>query len=256
MDFSWAASIPKTSAPFLVPMKRFSNVRVAEVDDYIWLQGEPVSQKERLDVEECLRRISGALRFDRRRDGQLVPSGMTLPSSRLPQLTEGGWAFLTDWITFGLPESALPGTVDNLAEIEIVRRNSSYANQTQQPTILVCRIQEFVAWADNASAHRVGRLSFACNHQGVVIVRGKPLPLLPGKTFVDYEQVAIETGCSWWPVFSIDTLKGILRLGDSQLLLCQPGEKFQSIELNDFVAATRAGIRATGKKFENLQKVP
>ena len=255
MEFSWAVSIPKTSAPFLVPMKRFSNVRVAEVDERIWLQGEPSSQKERLEVEACLQQISGATRFDRLVDGQLVPSGNTLPSSRLPELSGDDWVLLNDWITFRLPDASLPGMIDDHAKIEIVRRDSSLANQTQQPTILLCHIKELVAWANRASEHRIGRLAFACSTQGVVVVRGTPLPSLRGKTLVDYEGVAVEAGHSWWPAVSIATLKEILCVNDSQLLLCQAGKEFQAIELGDFVTATREGVRATGEKFKNSQKV-
>jgi len=255
MEFSWATSIPKTSAPFLVPLKRFSNVRVTEIDDRIWLQGEPVSQNERQDVDVCLQQISGAIRFDRFADDQLVPSGNTLPSSRLPQLPEDAWVSLTDWITFRLPQASLAGATSDFAKIKIVRQSSPHANQTQQPSILLCGIEEFVTWANRASDHRIKRLSFACNSEGTVIVRGTPLPSLRGRTFIDHDKIAIETGHSWSPAVSINTLKQILHGDDSQLLLCLSGKEFRAIDLHDFVAATRAGIRVTAKKFGTAQGV-
>ena len=254
MTFAWATSIPKTSAPSLVLLKPFAGVRVAEVDGQIWITGETSSETEKIKIDGRLKQISGAVRFDRLPDDQLVESGSTLPSTRLPDLSEMEWTQLSGWITFKLPLASLVGSIDSSATIEIVRRSSPHANETLEPSLLICQIEAFVVWADQASEHRIRRLSFACNSSGTVIVRGTPLPSIRGKTFVTHDQIAIEAGHSWSPAVSLDTLKQILGLDGSKLLLCQTGKSIQTIDQHDFVAATRAGIRTTGNQFQISQQ--
>jgi len=254
MAFPWATSIPKTSAPFLVPLMHFAGVYVMETNDRIWIQGEAASEKEKLKVDACLQRISGAIRFERLPDNQLIQSGNTLPSRRLPELSLTAWILLTDWIAFQMPLASLVGKIDASVSIEIVRRSSPLANQTKEPSILICRIEALVAWADHASEHRIRRLSFACKRDGTAIVKGTPLPSVRGQSLVDHGQIAIESGYSWSPAVSIETLKQIFRVQKSQLLLCRSGKSVQAIELSDFAAATRAGIRLTGKQLENLSE--
>ena len=249
MTFPWATSIPKTSASCLVSLKHFAGVRVAEVDDQIWISGEAASQAEKIEIDACLKQISGATRFDRLADDQLIKSGSTLPTTRLPKLGETAWSPLNEWLTFQLPPASLAGTISKAATIDFVRRSSSHANESQEPSVLICHINEFVAWADQASKHRIRRLSFACNSTGTVIVRGIPLPSIHGKTFVEYDQIAVESGHSWTPTVSLNTLKKIFRVDDSQLVLCQAEQPIQTIQRDDFVAATRAGIRATGDQL-------
>ena len=254
MTFLWATRIPKTSAPSLVSLMPFIGVRVAEVDDQIWITGEATSEAEKLRINACLKQIAGAVRFDRLADDQLIESGNTLPSTRLPSLGEMDWDLLTDWITFRFPSASLVGAITDKAAIEFVRRSSPLANESLEPSILLCRIEALVAWADLASKHRIRRLSFACNPTGTVIVRGTPLPLIRGVTFVEHDQIAIESGHSWSPAVSIETLKEILKVDDSQLLLCQAGKPIQTIQQHDFVAATRAGIRLTGNQFGSTRE--
>ena len=254
MTFSWATSIPETSAPYLVSLKRFEGVRVAKVEEQIWITGQAASEAEKIEIDACLRQISGAVRFERLPDDQLIELGNALPSTRLPKLAEMDWSLLADWITFKLPLASLVGSISDSAAIEIVRRSSPHANQSKEPSLLICRIEAFVAWADQASEHRIRRLSFACNPSGNVIVRGTPLPSIRGTTFVEHDQIAIEAGHSWSPAVSLDTLKQILKVDGSQFLLCQFEKSIQAIQQDDFVAATRAGIRSTGDQFQISQE--
>ena len=250
MSSLWATSIPKTSAPYLVSLKPFAGVRVTEVDDRIWICGEATSEAEKIEIDACLKQIAGAIRFDRLNDDQLIETGKTLPSTRLPNRAELEWDLLIDWITFRFPSASLAGTIADTAIIQFVRRSSPQANDSKEPSILVCRIEALVAWADVASRHRIRRLSFACNPTGTVIVRGTPLPSIRGTTFVEHDNIAIESGLSWSPAVSLKTLKEILRADDAQLLLCQSGKSIQTIQQQSFVAATRAGIRTTGLQFD------
>lgn len=254
MAFLWATLIPKTSAPCLVSLKRFAGVRVAEVDTQIWIIGEATSQADRIEIDACLKQISGAVRFDRLPDDQLIQSGSTLPSARLPDIGELHWSLLKEWITFRLPPASLVGAISDTPAIEFVRRSSPHANESQEPSVLICHIDGFVTWADQASKHRIRRLSFACNQTGTVIVRGTPLPSIRGINFIEHDQIAVESGHSWSPAVSLETLKEILNVDESQLLLCQAGQPIQAIQRNDFVAATRAGIRATGNQFRISQQ--
>ena len=256
MTYPWATSIPKTSAPCLVSLKPFFGVRVTEVDGQIWIKGEATSEAEKLNIDACLKQISGAVRFDRLSDDQLIETGNKLPSTRLPDRSEMDWMLLTDWFTFKFPLTSLVGTVSDSAAIEIVRGSSPHANQSLEPSLLICHIKAFVAWADQASEHRIRRLSFACNPEGTVIIRGTPLPSIRGTSFIAHDQIAVESGHSWAPAVSVETLKQILRADVTKLLVCQAGKSIQTIEQTDFVAATRAGIRSTGNQFQISQQVP
>ena len=230
-------------------------MRILETADLIWLYGEASTQNQKNEVDICLQQISGAVRFDRLPDGQLIQTGHTLPSCCLPEQPDTDWVLLTDWITFDLPQASLVGLADKTTTIEIVRQPlPKSTDEMREPSILRCSIKAFAAWADGASEHRIRRLSFACNQGGDVILRGTPLPSIRGKVYIDYGEIAVEAGYSWAPAVSINTLKQILDGSDSQLLICESDEPWQAIDMDNFVAATRVGIRSTHRQHNSSQE--
>jgi len=181
-------------------MKRFCEVRVLETTDLIWLCGEATTQNQKTEIDVCLQQISGAVRFDRLPDGQLIQTGHKLPSCCLPEQPGSAWILLTDWIAFDLPQTSLVGISSETTTIEIVRQPlPKSTDEIREPSILRCSIEAFAAWADRASEHRIRRLSFACNQDAVtesqllICESNEPLQSIDRDSFVAATRAGIRS---------------------------------------------------------------
>jgi hypothetical protein len=115
--------------------------------------------------------------------------------------------------------------------------------------LLVTSLAEWREFALHAPEIRLRQLRFAVDEAGNVVVRGKPLPPLPGGQFVLRGNVAIQAGFALEPAVSADVLSRRLGLATDALALFHEDGTFSRIEAEQFVPATRSAVRETAEVF-------
>jgi len=229
----------------------FPEVQLLDDGDLLWVAIPHLNAEEFLRFEHELRCIPGAARFEVIADGQLRPSGRLLPCGFLPAPDSSHWQAISDWIDVRFPATVMAADLPAPTPIKIVRGSSRYANSSQNPVLLQCRFLDWLDWAEHASEVRLNRLSFACDDQGDVLVRGEYLPPLKGTSFVEYQNVAVPVGFLWTPQISVAVLNEALKTDlQTMTVLCENGESGR-VELDQFVAASRSAVRLTAAEVRS-----
>jgi hypothetical protein len=208
-------------------------VLVAETDNGVWLRGERLAE----DLELELRKLPGARRFSVGERGVLTPEGARIPRGMLP---DAQWQPLSEWLTPAPQPPALAGRTDRRVALRLVR-----ADHEEPATVLVTTLAEWAVYACDAPLVRLRRLRFATAADGRTAVRGDPLPPLPGPRYVERGGVAVPCGFRLMPEVDPLNLRSLLGTAADDLALFHEDGSWEWIAAADFVAATRANVRAT-----------
>ncbi len=181
----------------------------ADGDGATWVRGATALEH---DPElDRLVRASGAARFVVDPTGEVRAPGRRLPAGALPA---GPWTPLRAWLRpapGAARTTALPGGRVTLA----LRRAPG---PEVEPTALVVARDVFVRWALSAPQVRLARLEVAARaDRPAVLVRGAPLPPLPGERLVVTDGVAVPSGWTVWPALDAATLREVLGVGEGDL---------------------------------------
>jgi hypothetical protein len=246
----WALRLEKCEparlAARLGPLRLRSGVLTCvDAAGFTWVQGPA---DERLDL--VLRSVAGAERFAVGADGALRAPGRRLPPPGV-RLPRGPWRPLT---------SALTPVAGTTAEVALappgrvpltLERATAPPPGADAPGALLVRRDRFVAWALAAPQVRLDRLEVAARaDRAEVLVRGRPLPPLPGVRFVVDDGVAVPSGLCVRPGLDATTLRALLALGPGDLALLGLGAGkegpavVERVEASRFVPASRAVARA------------
>ena len=229
--FAW--SLPTTQVRALGAVRRWSGVEVLAALPLVWLRAAQLADEQ----WELVRRLPGADRYTVLDDGQLIGVGNLVPLGRLPA---GGWQPLQHWLEVELPPADEPLTLPESATLRLVRSTAE-----REATWL--RIS-FSAWMDyviTAPQVRLARWSFVADHRSAVVIRGAPLPPLPGFQFVESDGIAVPLGWSWSPSLPADVLREVFTLEPNESVLCLPDGRCERITVDDWVQATRSAARLT-----------
>jgi hypothetical protein len=227
----WAACLPRTAAATLGPLRRLAGVTVHEAREEVWLQGNGADEA----LERSLRALPGARRFAVLSDGQLLESGKRVPYGFLP---DGAWQPLAQWLAVRLDAAGLAGRLAERVPLRLVR-----SALVREANVLLTSLQAWRAYGSEAAQVRLERWSFAVNDAGSVVVRGEPLPPLPGQHFVEVEGVAVPAGWTWQPAVEAAVLRELLGLRDNDLALLHPDGTWDHVSGDNFVRASRSAIR-------------
>jgi len=232
----WAVCLPRESIAGLGRLRLIPRLSVCELGEQVWLQGEGGDEA----LETSLRGLPGATRFSVFPDRQLLAAGTRVPHGYLP---EGPWHSLAEWLGVTLEPAGLAGKIGEGVPVRLVRSSSP----CEANVLLV----SLVAWRDygvNAPQVRLERWSFAVSDAGDVIVRGLPLPPLPGQAFVEWEGVAVPAGWYWDPPVDAAVLRDVLGLASGDLALLHPDGAWDRVPADVFVRAVRSAIRLSGEE--------
>jgi hypothetical protein len=230
---AWAARVPVAEVAAAAALRLLGGVTACVVDGDLWLRGESSTDA----TEHALDRLAPAGRFAVLADGALIPSGRRLPDGHLPD--GATWKPLAELIRPRVTSAALPASPPARVSLELVRSSGE-----RPATVLVTPLVALADYADGAPAVRLERLQFAADATRAVI-RGDPLPPLPGERFTERSGIAAPCGYAWRPAIDPTSLRRLLGLSDGDLALLAPDGTWQCVPAASFVRARRSAVRLT-----------
>jgi hypothetical protein len=199
----------------------------------LWLRGEELGDE--LDLE--LRKVAGARRHTVDGEGRFTEVGHRIPAGTLPN---DGWSLLSAWLAPGPQPAALAGDVPQRVVLRVER-----AGVERPASVLMTDAEAWAAYAGRAPAARLRPLTFAACADGRVVVRGAPLPPVPGRRYAEREGVAVPCGYAWSPPVEPAVVRQVLRLGAGDLALFAEDGTYERVDAAHFTRATRAAARAS-----------
>ncbi len=234
----WAARLPIADVAAAAALRLLPGVSACFVAGELWLRGGDISEA----LERALARLAPAARFTVLGDGALVPHGRRLPDGYLP--AHAAWAPLGELLRPRIDSAALPASPVARVTIRLERSSDERA-----ATVLVTDLNTFVQYADGAPAVRLERLHFAAD-QSRAVIRGEPLPPLPGARYSEQSGIAAPCGLAWRPAIDAPSLRRVLGLADGDLALLALDGTWQHLPAAAFVRARRSAVRFTARPPE------
>ncbi len=239
MSETWICKLQRDSWLAAARLRLLPGIRAALTDEYVWLRGEQMS--DQLDLE--LRKLGGE-RFTLAADGMLTLLGQRVPIGSLEDLISspdhGSWREPADLFQPTPQPAAMPGRKPVAISLSIVRGGPERTANILSTTFLA-----WSAWAQGASNVRLRQLSFAANSEGLVVVRGSPLPPVSGELWVEEESVAVRCGFECQPCLQYRIIARVLGLEAGELAFLHESGDCEVIEGSAFVQARRSAVRLT-----------
>lgn len=226
-----AVRIPLASRSQLGPLRTLRGLEVREDGDAIWLRVTEASD----ELQIALQSLPAATAYRVLEDGQLCRVGSRVPRGFLP---EGPWQSLSRLFHVEQPHTVLPALICKRIPLQLARDA-----QPRDANILLTSFENWLAYGSTAPQIRLGRWHFAVSTNREVLVRGLPLPPIPGRQFVEEQGIAVPCGWRWSPAVDVDVLARAFSLSDRDMLLWRDDGRTEHIAADDFVRATRSAIR-------------
>jgi hypothetical protein len=233
VNHAWAICLKRTDAATLAAIRLTPGIEVAVAGDDVWIRGPAGGEA----LGKALLRLPATGRFERLSSNQLRRVDQRVPSERLP---DGGWSPLSSWLQAALPVAALPGRLPPPAALSLGR-----SGDERDPDLLLTDIEGFAVFAGQAARVRLDRLEFAAAADGRVLIRGRPLPPIPGTRFVLHGQIAVPAGFIWRPTVIPEVLARGLGLARDALALWNDDNTITRLHREQFVRVTRSAVHAT-----------
>ena len=237
MSRRWAVRLEKTEIESVKKLRLAEGAEICEAEDQIWVRGETLGES----LARLLRRHPHARRFWVLPDDQLVSPGKLVPRGYLP---EGPWVPLVGWMSVHLPQVAAAGRLRGQVPIRLVR-----SGDMREPTVLITGLAQWYAYGTSAPQVRLDRWFYAAAEDRRVVVRGSPLPPLPGSRLVEAGGIAVPAGWTWFPAVEAAVLREVFGLEDKDLALFSGDGTWERVPASQFVRATRSSIRVTAREF-------
>ncbi|MEZ6057552.1 MAG: hypothetical protein R3C01_12695 [Planctomycetaceae bacterium] len=233
MNFVWAVEIAKEHRGELGRLRLLPGVEIGETTSSYWLRGtQPIDE-----ASGMLLAIPHAKLFHLNADGTLLPWGKRLSSGRLPSTPFGP---LERMLQPTLPVAAYPRGQVARVPITLVR-----SDEERPATIVLTTLKEWLDFATTAPEVRLHVLSFATSSDGRTLVRGEPLPSLPGRRYWEHNGVAIPLGWTCSPAQAAAVLFDVVQAERDDVVLLHDDGSFETIASDHFVRASRSAVRAT-----------
>ena len=237
MNFPWAICLAPSDAAWLASLRLSRGVQVAEADELIWLRGRNGDEQ----LARALRGLPAVARYEWLGNDRLRRLGSRIPSGTLPQLH---WQALGEWLRVDLPAAAIPACEPPPVPLRIVR-----CAEERAADLLLTDLSAWSRFASEAAEVRLRRLQFAVDSGARALVRGTPLPPLPGQRFVLHRSIAVPAGFAWYPAVGADELMVRLGVSPEALVLWHEDGTLTRLHADQFVPATRSAVRATARAF-------
>jgi hypothetical protein len=240
VNFPWAICIALEDAATLAPLRQIADIEVGEDSAKVWLRGKQGDEK--LDVG--LAALPAQARYEWLSSNALRQIARRIPGDRLPALR---WQPLDAWLQVSLPVAAMAAEPPSAVPLRLIR-----SAREQEPELLLADLDDLVRFASMAARVRLECLQFAANENGKVLVRGRPLPSVPGKRFVLHEGVAVPVGFSWEPHVDPVVLARRFIVSDGALIIWNEDQTITRLHSEQFFPLSRGALRATQQALAAL----
>ncbi len=238
MNFPWAICLALEDAASLAPLRLTAGIEVGEAGRVLWLRGQAADEK----VARVLQSLPAVVRCEMLAGNRLRNLEARIPAERLPDLL---WQPLASWLRVELPVAVMPAVAPATVRLRLVRSMAERAAD-----LLLADLADWVQFARTAAQVRLERLQFAAEAGGKVLVRGQPLPALPGRRFVLHGRIAVPAGFAWAPAVSAEVLMRRFGAVEGALVVWHEDGTITRLHAEQFVPATRSAIRATAAALE------
>ncbi len=238
MNFPWVIRLMREDAFTLAPLRLVPSIEVAETPEDVWVRGTAGDEK----LSRALRALPALARFEWLPNGRLRSVESRIPSQSLPVLQ---WAAIAQWLQVHLPFPSLPGHSLERVGLSLVR-----SPDEKPASVLRTNFKAWYQFALQASEIRLRPLRFALCESGEVVIWGMPLPPISGRRFVEQEGIAVPAGFSWQPAVHPRVLRQVFQAGEDSLVIWDDNNSFIHLHSEQFVPASRSGVRATAEAFK------
>jgi len=235
VNLPWVICLARPDMGSLAPLRLLAGAEVAETGQMIWLRGRPAD--ESLAAKLAALPVSG--RYELLPPNQLRQSGQRVPCGYLPEVN---WQPLNRWLRVESPAPALPGNIPSAISLHLVR-----STQEHTPELLLTSLETFKQHVRTTAQVRLARLQFAADGHGNLLVRGTPLPSLPGQRFVLYQGVAVPAGFTWEPLVGVEVLARAFGISGDTIALWHEDGSLTRLHGEQFIPVTRSAVVATGQ---------
>src|SRR5262249_6007763 len=142
---------------------------------FLWIRGPSGDEK----VERLLRVLPAVARYEIASGNRLRNLESRIPTENLPALN---WQSVNAWLRVQMPLGPL-NPVATRSTGSVALRIVGRAEECRM-ALLMTTLEEGCGFALKAPEIRLRRLLFAADEAGSVVIRGTPLPPLPGRKFV------------------------------------------------------------------------
>jgi len=221
----------RDSSELLGRIRTEPSLEVYADEDTVWIRCQDASE----ELQQIFMQLP-ATHSVATADGQLIERGRRVPQGYLP---EGPWIGIAQWMEVTLPVAHLAGHMPRAVPVEMIPDA-----RFETPQLLQTELQTWKQYVASAPRVRLERLAFLVASDGMVLVRGEPLPPLAGKRFVFQGRIAVEAGWAWLPAVSAEVLEAALPLTPGSVAVLYGDGRWYSIAEEEFVQATRSAVRA------------
>ncbi len=235
---AWTARVPLLHRNALAALRNEPGLMACEDDQHCWIRPGVATAELKDELSKRLRLLAVAELLHVTQEQTVIPWGKRVPTGHLPA---GPWTPLSELFTPQVPTARLAARPPVPAALTFVPWEDVVT-----PTLLRLPLAEWRAFAITAPNVRLARWEFAANQQGDVLVRGTPLPPLPGRHYWEADGLLVPCGWHWSPAVSADIVRHLLKLepGTFALADCATAT-WDILSADGFIPARRQNVRGT-----------
>jgi hypothetical protein len=117
------------------------------------------------------------------------------------------------------------------------------AGDVREPALLETSLALLTEYVARAPQWRIERWSFAATAGGRALVRGLPLPPLPGTRWLSQEGICVPAGSAWSPAIEPAILRRLLSLETGEIALLGAGATWDRVAADAWVRCSRSALR-------------
>jgi hypothetical protein len=242
---TWAIELDAADASACGMLRHEPGIEACIQQGRLWLRSKSMNDV----LAARLLRLPACGRYEVTNAGALVAQGSRVPHGRLP---EGTWLALHCWLPLERPpaqSAVVPACIDKVG-LTLVRSDS-----LREANVLQVSLRAWTLLATEAPLIRLAKWSFAVDESGTTLVRGTPLPTLPGQRLVEDGGVAVNAGLTWFPHVSPAVIREMVGAVGTDLTILSNSPNSSGVFCiivpgDSFMRATRSAVRLTAMNME------